>query len=990
MKETYYTKLLSKLPIGYGLHEIKVDEQGTPIDYVFLDVNQTFERFTGLKRDDIIGKSILEVLPDIQQADFDWIAFYGNIAIHGGTEELTQYSSSLERTYKVTVYSPEKHRFITLFYDYTIEQEREKVLHNIIEKAPIPIMIHAEDGEVVHLSDEWTKISGYTHSDIPNIPTWTKKAYGTKQQEVASFIDNLYHINQSQHDGEFRITTKDGSSLLWDFYSTYLGKLYDGRKIAMSVALDITKKTALQDALIREKQLQEITLMSVGDGVITTDKKGNITLLNNVAEELTGWNNADAIGKDVETVFQIYGEHTNLRSTNIVQKVIQSGTIQNLANSTMLHSKDGTIRPIADSASPIINKAGEIVGVVIVFRDYTEKYKEQKRVESLLQELSQTKSILQSSLDSPNNVIIISLDKDYRYLYYNESHRIEMERAYGSTIEEGKCIFDYMTSKKDIENIKNVYDKALSGQTIETIDIYGDHTKYYYQIKINPIYNEQGNIFGISIFSENVTPRIEMEQQILHNEQRYKGLVENLAEGVVIHAPDTSIININTKASELLGVSIDELHGVTADSDAFMFLNEDESDMPQELYPVTIIKHTLQPLKDYILGIKHQEPSTIVWVSVNGIPLFDDTNNLQEIVISFKDITEERTIKKRLEYSAFNDFLTGLHNRRYYEISLSKIDIPDNYPISIIMADINGLKLINDAFGHAAGDELLVEASKVLNSNTNSNEILARIGGDEFVMVLPKTSSQEANSRVQMIKQAIQNITINSIPLSISFGHSTKTDDNRSIHDIFRNAEDIMYREKLLEIPSMRSSAIEAILKTLYEKDPKSEVHSRSVSIISEGIAKALNLTMQDVSEVKTAALLHDIGKIIISSSILLKKGKLTIDEYAIMKTHSEIGFRILNSTQNMRSISNIVLNHHERWDGKGYPRGIKGEDIPLKSRIITVADAYDAMTSERQYRKTLTKKEALNELNRCKGSQFDEHIVDVFIKHFDQITSNI
>jgi diguanylate cyclase (GGDEF)-like protein/putative nucleotidyltransferase with HDIG domain len=368
----------------------------------------------------------------------------------------------------------------------------------------------------------------------------------------------------------------------------------------------------------------------------------------------------------------------------------------------------------------------------------------------------------------------------------------------------------------------------------------------------------------------------------------------------------------------------------------------------------------------------------------------DENKVLKEIVISFKDITEERNIKKQLEYSAFNDYLTGLNNRRYYELYLQKLDVKNNYPVSIIMADINGLKLINDAFGHSVGDKLLIEASKILKANVKKDQLLARIGGDEFVIVLPKTDSKDTSKLIQKIKKQIAKVMINSIQLSISFGYSTITDSSKTVHDIFRNAEDIMYREKLLEIPSMRSSAIETILQTLYEKDTRSEEHSRKVSMISERLAYALDLTMQDVSEVKTAGLLHDIGKIIISSEILLKEGKLTNDEYEIMKTHSEIGFRILNSTQNMRSISNIVLNHHERWDGKGYPRGIKGKDIPLKSRIITVADAYDAMTSKRYYRKTLNKKEALKELIKYKGTQFDETIVDVFETHFDEITSDL
>ncbi len=253
---------------------------------------------------------------------------------------------------------------------------------------------------------------------------------------------------------------------------------------------------------------------------------------------------------------------------------------------------------------------------------------------------------------------------------------------------------------------------------------------------------------------------------------------------------------------------------------------------------------------------------------------------------------------------------------------------------------------------------------------------------------MPRTTEHEAEKIIDKINTKAKSIYIQSIPLSISFGYNTKTLANEDIQEIYRSAEDLMYRQKLLEIPSMRSGAIEAILSTLYEKDKSSEVHSRSVSNISEKLAIAYGMDRQDVAEVKTAGLLHDIGKIIIPLSIINKDGKLTNSEYNIIKSHSEIGFRILNSTQDMRSISNIVLNHHERWDGKGYPRGVKKEVIPLKSRIISIADAFDAMTSERTYRDIITKEEALEELILNSGTQFDPKLVKVFKKHFEEITN--
>lgn len=199
-----------------------------------------------------------------------------------------------------------------------------------------------------------------------------------------------------------------------------------------------------------------------------------------------------------------------------------------------------------------------------------------------------------------------------------------------------------------------------------------------------------------------------------------------------------------------------------------------------------------------------------------------------------------------------------------------------------------------------------------------------------------------------------------------------------------------MYREKLLVRPSMRSEAIETILNTLNEKDKSSQVHSRVVSNISEKIALAFSMDRLEVNEVKTAGLLHDIGKIIIPISIITKEGKLTPEEYNLIKGHPEIGFRILNSTHDMKNIANIVLNHHERWDGLGYSRGIKNNQIPLQSRIIAIAYAFDAMTSKRTYREVFTHEQALEEIIKYAGTQFDPELSQVFRDDFNNIIESI
>ena len=379
-----------------------------------------------------------------------------------------------------------------------------------------------------------------------------------------------------------------------------------------------------------------------------------------------------------------------------------------------------------------------------------------------------------------------------------------------------------------------------------------------------------------------------------------------------------------------------------------------------------------------------------IWVWEQGIGITDEFDNIIAIEGFITNIDERKQLEQNLEFLSYRDSLTGLYNRRYYGEKLLSLDTEENYPLTIIMSDINGLKLINDAFGHKSGDELLISAGNIMSDSCRERDLLARIGGDEFVIVLPNTSENETDVIIKNINEKADEVKVDSISLSISFGYKTKHNKEEDIQEVFRSAEDAMYRQKLIEIPSMRSGAIETILTTLYEKDKNSEIHSRSVSIISERIAKAYGFNSQDVSQVKTAGLLHDIGKIIIPINIINKVGKLTKEEYETIKTHPEIGYRILNSTSDMRDISNVILNHHERWDGNGYPRGIKSDEIPLKSRMISIADAFDAMTSVRTYQKTMSRKEALKEVIDNSGTQFDPELVEVFRLHFDDITNDL
>lgn len=359
---------------------------------------------------------------------------------------------------------------------------------------------------------------------------------------------------------------------------------------------------------------------------------------------------------------------------------------------------------------------------------------------------------------------------------------------------------------------------------------------------------------------------------------------------------------------------------------------------------------------------------------------YDASGENMKIIGSTQDVTKTVEREKKLVYVSYHDYLTKLYNRRFFEEELKRLDTSRNWPLTIIMGDVNGLKGFNDAFGYSLGDELLKKVAEIFRDSFRADDIIARFGGDEFAILLPKGSAEIAEELIARITFITSKTKLRNLPVSISFGYATKKENDITSMDLIKTAEEKMLKAKLFEGKSSRSRAIDALMATLYEKDFDSEQHSTRVSDFAYLLAIALGETNSKANEIKAAALLHDIGKVTISNEILNKKDKLTDEEFNKIKMHPVTGYKILKSVGSMINLANYTLYHHERIDGKGYPDGLKGKDIPYESKILSICDSYDAMTSFRSYKKKLSKEEAIRELQKCANKQFDAEIVHVFV----------
>lgn len=361
---------------------------------------------------------------------------------------------------------------------------------------------------------------------------------------------------------------------------------------------------------------------------------------------------------------------------------------------------------------------------------------------------------------------------------------------------------------------------------------------------------------------------------------------------------------------------------------------------------------------------------------------YDMSGSLVGLIGVCRDISERMEKEKEITYLSYHDMLTGLYNRTFFTEERKRMDNSRFLPLSIIIGDVNGLKLINDAFGHTEGDKVLVEIANVFRLCLRKSDIAARIGGDEFSILLPNTNNESTRLIVERIRKMIESRHTSGkmIYPNIALGCATKSSEEQAFEEIFILAEDQMYRRKLNENKSFHNSVLTSIKATMYEKSYETEAHAERLAKMAKKLGQAVRLSEEKLDELELVATLHDIGKISIEQNILTKIERLSEDDWREIRKHPEVGYRITYSSPELRHVSEYILCHHERWDGAGYPQGLKQDEIPLISRIISVVDAYDAMTQDREYRKALSCETAKNEIIKNAGTQFDPQIAQTFV----------
>lgn len=454
-------------------------------------------------------------------------------------------------------------------------------------------------------------------------------------------------------------------------------------------------------------------------------------------------------------------------------------------------------------------------------------------------------------------------------------------------------------------------------------------------------------------------------------------VLKSVGDGIIVVDLEQRVTMLNRIAEELTGWTNDEARGKSFNQ---VFMLSHENPEYQVTNPVeAVLKSDCSTVSSNhaIITDRHGNRFNI---EDSATPVKDGEGATTGVVLIFRDITERKVQSEQIEYLSYHDHLTGLYNRRYFEKELKRIDGRRHFPLSIIMGDINSLKMINDSFGHLAGDEVIYAAGKIVKKFCRPNDVAARWGGDEFVLLLPNTDEEATAKIVERMNQAVALAPVDQGMLSIAFGWDTKKNLSEDITVVFKNAENYMYKHKLQMKPQVRDNTIRMIMASLYQKSGIEKTHSEAVSRYARLLAEEMQLSDREIETLTWVARLHDIGKVTLDPGLLDKKGPLTADEWVAIRRHPEIGYHITNTTADMAEIALAILGHHEWWDGSGYPKHLSGRKIPLLARIIAIAEAYDAMLSDRPYQPAMDQSRAVHALVHGAGTQFDPNIVAIFV----------
>ncbi len=1003
-------QMINHMQEGVCIYQL-IFKDGIAVDYFVEDINSSCKAMFGMSQNDVVGKRVKELF----NGKAPFLHEIEDVVLSGKPKQFERYISEFGRHFRLSVSSLGANRFGIVFSDLTqlmCMQELQKTLNSaanamseVFETGKIfdaAACVLRENGFKCMLlllgSDLSVQKTYLSFADAPRVfqdekPMPISDAFReTAYERQTIFIDDFdVPLHMLKVAGLSRplkgiaapIVVNGGTYGVFVIVST---KLMRSENPVVTVFANLMASTIERTALIQslKKHIDELTLskqaheqtarrLSMASnasrvGFWEYDMESGSIYIDETARQIFGINQSV-----MESTFEAWKAIIHHDDYDKIYAVFKKSfkTTDDFVTEFRIVQPSGDVQHVRIVGILQQNDRGESVRMLGSAWDITDRKNIEVALRDNERQLRKIFNLLPVGLwvtDKDGCIIksnpageriwegkIDNVNLDTRIRRYPSGEAIKQgEWALGKTVRYGLTIHDEMLEIETLQGNRRIIVNSTS-----------------------PVTDEKGQMQAAIMINRDVTENETAKSSLKSEKELLSTTLQSIGDGVVVTDAEGRITIVNTVFEQLFGSTQQEVKGRLFD-DVVQTVSERKKLCP------SLIEKTLHTGRIISRSNGMQlicKGGRKVPIAHTVSPIRDGNGQIIGTVLVIRNITEQKKKQKKINYLVYHDALTGVYNRRYFEQMLRKIDNEENLPISIINCDVNGLKLTNDAFGHSAGDELLIRMAAVLVKASRSGDIVVRSGGDEFMILMPKAGDSVAQDVCREIKELADKTSLNAIDCSISVGCDTKKHIDQSLKSIIIRAEAFMYRNKSFESPYMRGSSINNILSTLHEKSKRECLHCSHVSEIGSTIAMAMGLSEREIKEIGLIGRMHDIGKIAVNETLFSKPVKLTEEEWIDMKRHPEVGYRILSASTEMAYIAKSVLAHHERFDGNGYPNGLKGSSIPLMARILAVADAYEAMTNERPYRATRSKDEALAEIVSLRGAQFDPDVVDVFLK---------
>lgn len=902
-------------------------------------------------------------------------------------------------------------------------QEMEAVFINLTET--IPASIHVLLGNhFCYVNSFFTTMTGYSLEECLQINFWD-----IVHPDYRDVIRERAWARQRGEEvlpvREFKIIAKSGRELWVDHFAT--NTVWRGKPAVMAVLHDLTERKHIEamnyhqheqlqqtylelEEIYAELQSSQSNLLEINERLRESEERLELALWA-ADESLWDWNletgylyfgdlEISKLGYQGEIIVHNISSWVNRVHPDDISAVeaifvqVYIGMTDVYEAEYRLLSKSGEWVWILDQGKVVKrNEAGKARRMIGTKRFIDEK----KAIQEALQKSETRYRTLMETIPE----IVAHNDLMGNYIWVNK-HGLDF---FGEDVYQ-HSFRDYFIGNEDYQQLlRTILPPLQNNQTAQLETLLkrqdGKNRLLKWQSKV---FSENGKLAGILSTARDITEMREAELKLQESESRYRHLFEKSPVGLIKIDSNGDILDANEYFVKMNGAPCKEaIIGINLFNEALY--REDVSEVIDKVFKLhqssismfneTSSRSEIAAFIDE--GVKKNLLSGILFTEMNYLsrwgvslciqctidPLFDDNKHLQHMLVACEEISERKKAEARIRYLSYNDGLTGLYNRAFLDEELQRLDSPEHFPLSIIMGDVNGLKLVNDTFGHSAGDRLLQNIAHILRDCCRSEDIVARWGGDEFVILLPRTSSATAYLICERIRIACREGSSIPILASLALGAASKTSFDEDLNKVISEAEDVMYRNKLLEKKSTRNAIITSLETSLHEKTMETREHAQRIQNICLQFGQALDLPANEIDRLVLLARLHDIGKIGIADDILNKTGELSIEEWLEIKKHPEIGYRIVQTSHELAAIAEEILYHHERWDGSGYPEGLQAHEIPFLTRILSIADAYDVMTHARSYKESLTHDQAVQEIIRCSATHFDPELVTVFLELF-------